>query len=103
MTSWLKRGLLAAAVSVILAPAANAMDPALMNLSPSDPLFDEAILMELQRLNQEIQMLSTMAMESTNEEVKAEAMAMFDAAMEMEMMLSELRMRTLEAEANSRR
>ncbi|NJK63392.1 MAG: hypothetical protein HC921_12545 [Synechococcaceae cyanobacterium SM2_3_1] len=103
MTSWLKRGLLAAAVSVILAPAANAMDPALMNLSPSDPLFDEVILMELQRLNQEIQLLSTMAMESGDEEVKAEASAMFDAAMEMEAMLSQLRTRTMGAEANSRR
>lgn len=119
MKSLLKGGILAAVMGLSLATAAQAspstvlssrqapiliaMDPAMMEMSPEDPMFDAMILQELRRLNAEIEALSAFGLQSNDEEVQELATMMFEEAQKMDEMLSELRRRTLNREANSGR
>lgn len=119
MKSLLKGGILAAVMGLSLTTAAQAndatalptaeapmliaMDPAMMEVSPDDPMFDAMILQELRRLNDEIQALSAFGMTSEDEELQELATMMFEESMSMDEMISELRQRTLMREANSNR
>lgn len=119
MKSLLKGGILAAVMGLSLTTAAHAndatvlsateapvliaMDPAMMDVSPDDPMFDAMLLQELRRLNDEIQALSAFGMASEDEEVRELAEMMFEESMTMDEMISELRSRTLMRSANSDR